>query len=144
MHKVAMVLQNLSVDSAYLIVPVGETQGLWKLASCCSGMFIFSGGIGFRLGGLGIQTSGGGAHGATFTVVVVVVVVDVAGLDETFISSGGSAWNTILIFVLGKRSTHLKWINETIQEPVLTSDYMGDLMLTVDLERLKVIRQVIL
>ena len=66
----------------YLMVPVGEGQGL-VLIFCGSGMLIRRGGIGLRrFGGLGICCG--------------------------VFSASTSAWNTILMLVLGNRSTHLQ------------------------------------
>lgn len=74
-------------NSFYLIVPVGDGQGLSKVRSTLSGMFIFRGGEIFFLGGVSICKGGGNAA---------------AG-----VVSSTSDWNAILIAVLGNRKVHL-------------------------------------
>lgn len=69
------------------MVPVGEGHGLFWMLLSGSGMLIFSGGRTFFFGGL----AGGGG-----------------GLLDWLASSSTNDWKLILIFVLGKRNTHLQ------------------------------------
>jgi hypothetical protein len=75
----------------YLMVPVGEGQGLENLRSFASGMLIRKGGMGglMRCVGLGCCAPG-------------------AAIGSSVLLSSSTRWNTILMLVLGKRSTHLK------------------------------------
>ena len=66
---------------------MGDGQGLSKVRSTLSGMFIFRGGEIFFLGGVSICKGGGNAA---------------AG-----VVSSTSDWNAILIAVLGNRKVHL-------------------------------------